>query len=314
VSDDVGPRSSRAQSETPGFTDFDWPSGWHQGDDDNGTGWATSGPKNSDDAGSSPPLNEPGKDHASKASESPPPVIEAFPDPEYPQEPSPQTDVDSRSLPWPVTVAAIAAAVLVVVLVVIIVVIVASTPKDPTPTAAPSYTTSTVASQPPAPAPITVTSSLTVTVTTPPPFTTTTTTAAAAPDPEAASLQQLQAWADADRSGVYQGATHPDQWVPQLGSKKLGTRDNGVTYDYSIILQDFLQLKNRYSGAKPQLLRSGDWSTFGESDYWVTIADVTFSNSDGALQWCRGEGLDNNHCYAKLISTTHSVDGSTAYN
>ena len=32
------------------------------------------------------------------------------------------------------------------------------------------------------------------------------------------------------------------------------------------------------------------------------------------LSWCSDHGFDRNHSYAKLISTTHAVAGSTAFN
>jgi serine/threonine-protein kinase len=311
VSHKVGPRS---QSDTG----FDW-SAWHQGDDDAESSWTASQTRRSEDvdSGSGPSETEQGFSY--EASDSPPPVIDAFPEHEsQQQEPLPAEAGDEWSVPWPVTVTAIGASLVVVVLVIVIVVMAMNNGgSDQPPTAAPSttvyrepsFTTSSTMAAPP---PVTVTSQQTVqqtvTVTSTPP-----TTTAQPYDSEADSLRQLQAWANADRQAVLNGATHPDQWVPQLSSKKLGTVDNGVSYNYARILQDFLQLKNRYPGANPQLLRSGDWSTFEKPDYWVTIAGVTFPNSGGALEWCREEGLDSHNCFAKLISTTHSADHSTAY-
>ncbi|OSC41896.1 hypothetical protein B8W66_07330 [Mycobacterium decipiens] len=77
------------------------------------------------------------------------------------------------------------------------------------------------------------------------------------------------------------------------------------------MLQEHLQLRQRY-GAR--LLWSGDWSTFSAPKFWVTVADITFPNSTGALAWCRNQGIDRDHCIAKIISTTRPVAGSTAYN
>jgi serine/threonine kinase PknH len=76
-------------------------------------------------------------------------------------------------------------------------------------------------------------------------------------------------------------------------------------------LQEHQQLRQRYSA---RLLWSGDWSTFSDADFWVTIAGIRFPNSAGALAWCRDKGFDRDHCVAKLVSTTHPVAGSTAYN
>jgi serine/threonine-protein kinase len=310
VSHKVGPRSAQSQSDTG----FDW-AAWQQGDDDAESSWTASQTRRSedDDSGSGP--NEPEQGFAYAASDSPPPVIDAFPEHESQQQrPLPEETADAGSIPWPITVTAIGACLIVVVLVVVIIVMASSNSGQPEPATAgpsttpyrePSFTTSSTMAPPP---PITVTSQQTVTVTSTPP-----TTTAQPYDSEADSLSQLQAWANADRQAVFNGATHPDRWVPQLSSKKLGTVDNGVSYNYAKILQDFLQLKDRYPGANPQLLRSGDWSTFGKPDYWVTIAGVTYPTSAGALGWCRDAGLDSHNCFAKLISTTHSEDHSTAY-
>jgi serine/threonine-protein kinase len=77
-------------------------------------------------------------------------------------------------------------------------------------------------------------------------------------------------------------------------------------------LQEHLRLRQQY-GAK--LLWSGDdWSTFDAPNYWVTIAPITFRDASGALLWCTSHGLDSDHCYAKLVSTTHGAAGSTAFN
>jgi hypothetical protein len=68
----------------------------------------------------------------------------------------------------------------------------------------------------------------------------------------------------------------------------------------------------RYPGAR--LLWSGNWSTISGQDFWVTVAGITFGDSAGAPAWCRYQGFDRDHCAAKLVSNTHLVDGSTAYN
>ena len=121
--------------------------------------------------------------------------------------------------------------------------------------------------------------------------------------------QQLRQIADGDRAFV--SAHLADYWVPLLSTKHPGTVDNGVTWDNAMTLQEHQTLRQRYSG---RLLWSGDWSTFSGKDFWITIAGITFSNSAGALAWCRDKGFDRDHCNAKIVSTTHSVDGSSAYN
>lgn len=103
-----------------------------------------------------------------------------------------------------------------------------------------------------------------------------------------------------------------DRWVPQLSSKRPGVVDNGVVWDNAMTLQEHLRLRNQYPGVR--LLWSGDWSTFSAPDFWVTVAGMTFPTSAGALTWCRSQRFDRDHCAAKIVSTTHPVDGSTAYN
>ena len=102
-----------------------------------------------------------------------------------------------------------------------------------------------------------------------------------------------------------------DRWVPQLSSKRPGVVDQGVVWDNELTLEEHLRLRQEY-GAK--LLWSGDWSTFDAPNFWVTIAPITYPTASGALAWCREQGFDRNHCYAKLISKTHGVAGSTAFN
>ena len=102
-----------------------------------------------------------------------------------------------------------------------------------------------------------------------------------------------------------------DLWVPQLSSKRPGVVDEGLVWNNALTLQEHLRLRQQY-GAK--LLWSADWSVFNGPNWWVTIAPITFATSDGALQWCRSQGFDRDHCFAKLVSTTHGISGSTALN
>lgn len=134
--------------------------------------------------------------------------------------------------------------------------------------------------------------------------TTTTTTMSAPADPEA----QLRQYVNDDRKWV---TANLDRWVPQVSSKRPGVVDDGIVWDNATTLQEHIQLRQQY-GAR--LLWSGDWSTFSASNFWVTVAGVSFPTAEGALAWCRDNNRDSWHCFAKLISTTHPVEGSTAYN
>lgn len=129
------------------------------------------------------------------------------------------------------------------------------------------------------------------------------------PPPPADPHQQLVDLANADRGYVMSQLA--DRWVPQLSSKRPGVVDDGLVYNDTLTMQEHQRLRQQY-GAK--LLWSGDWSTFDGSGWWVTVASAVFSDAAGALQWCTSHGLDPDHCYAKLISTTHGISGSTAHN
>jgi eukaryotic-like serine/threonine-protein kinase len=126
-------------------------------------------------------------------------------------------------------------------------------------------------------------------------------------DSDAAALAQLQQLAAGDREYVRDQLA--ERWVPQLSSKRPGVFDDGVVYNNALTLQEHLRLRNQYNA---KLLWSGDWTNFDASNYWVTIAPYTFNDSASALAWCRNQGLDADHCYAEVISTTNS--GRTAHN
>lgn len=234
--------------------------------------------------------------------QNPPGHYQHFPSP--PTVPAYQQADDSRRFVVP-TLVAVAAALVVVVIVLVVVVVVGNqksgsdnpTVAYPTP-GRPTYQTTEEAG----PAP---TYRTTTTPSTTRPAALPTTTAATTPDPE----QQLRQYVNLDRSVVAREAA--DKWVPQLSSKRPGIRDNGVVWDNAMALQEHLQFRKLYNA---KLLWSGDWSTFSEPNFWVTIAGITFDDSKGALMWCSSNGFDRDHCIAKIVSTTHPVAGSTAYN
>ncbi|KUI22725.1 hypothetical protein AU193_10495 [Mycobacterium sp. GA-1285] len=130
------------------------------------------------------------------------------------------------------------------------------------------------------------------------------------PDVETTSGNQLRAIAASDKPLVL--ADLADSWVPQVSSKWVGLVAEGRTWTQSAILAEHQQLRQTYPGVR--LLWSGDWSTFSDSNFWVSIVGPSFPTSEGALAWCRNAGRDRDHCFAKLVSTTHPVEGSTDYN
>ena len=54
-----------------------------------------------------------------------------------------------------------------------------------------------------------------------------------------------------------------------------------------------------------------DWRTFNGPDWWVTVVGSPSTDAAPALGWCDAHGLDADHCYAKIISSTRGVDGTT---
>ena len=130
------------------------------------------------------------------------------------------------------------------------------------------------------------------------------------PTSESANGSQLRSIAASDQPFVR--ATLAERWVPQVSSKRVGMVAEGRTWTDAMILSELEQLRLSYPGVR--LLWSGDWSTFSDSNFWVTIVGTGFPTADQALAWCTSNGFDRDHCYAKLISTTHPVQSSTAYN
>jgi cytoskeletal protein RodZ len=129
------------------------------------------------------------------------------------------------------------------------------------------------------------------------------------PAPSDQAVGQLRAIAASDQPYVL--SMLADRWVPQLSSKRVGLVAEGRTWTNALILAEHQQLRQTYSNVR--LLWSADWSTFSGSEFWVTIVGSGFATADEALAWCRSNGFDHDHCFAKLISTTHPVEGSTAY-
>jgi hypothetical protein len=130
------------------------------------------------------------------------------------------------------------------------------------------------------------------------------------PTSESTSGSQLRAIAASDQPVVLNGLA--ERWVPQLSSKRTEMVAEGRTWTDAMILSEHQQLRGSYPGVR--LLWSRDWSTFSDSNFWVTIAGTPFATAEQALAWCTSSGFDRDHCYAKLISTTQPVEGSTAYN
>lgn len=125
-------------------------------------------------------------------------------------------------------------------------------------------------------------------------------------DPDAA-LNQLSRQISLDRPQVQSELA--EAWVPQLSSKRPGTVADGISYGYIDILKDHLALRS--TSHRARLVWSGDWSSFREGDFYVTVATMPFRTSAEVNAWCDQQTLDSDHCFAKRLSTVAGPEGST---
>lgn len=129
-------------------------------------------------------------------------------------------------------------------------------------------------------------------------------TETALPDDPGQALKQL---AETDKTSVM--AELDGKWVPQLSSKKKGLEAEGKTWNDKEILDEHQGLREKYP--RVQLIWSGDFASFKEDNFWVSIAGIGYDNPEGALSWCSTNGLGADHCYAKQLNTSGGHEGTT---
>jgi hypothetical protein len=213
----------------------------------------------------------------------PAPVL--IPGPPPPREPAPIAAATTRPAKLTAGIVGAVAVVVAVVLVVTIAAVTKDRPAGPAPSdvAAPAVTTSVEH-----------------------------TTAPATPDPrpsdEDSARQLLDAQVANDRPQVEALAS---AWVPQLSSKRLGLVADGTTYDHRAIWADFTNLRARYPEAL--LLWSGDYSSFLQANFWVTVVPRSYSSGESANSWCDSAGIDKDGCFAKRITHAGGYAGSTVH-
>lgn len=144
----------------------------------------------------------------------------------------------------------------------------------------------------------------------PPSAATTSTSPPTTPSPalsaEDDAQNQLTRQVSLDRPQVQ--AELAEAWVPQLSSKQWGLVVDGTTYHYTEILNDHLALRSAYDA---RLLWSGDWSSFGKDDFFVTVAPVPFPTPEATNAWCDTQSIEPENCLAKRLSTVTGPEGST---
>ncbi|WP_131259992.1 hypothetical protein [Brevibacterium aurantiacum] len=123
-------------------------------------------------------------------------------------------------------------------------------------------------------------------------------------DDPAKALDQL---IESDRPSVK--ADLIGKWVPQLSSKKLGLKAEGKTWKEKDILAEHQELREEFP--RVQLVWSGDFSSFKEDDFWVTVVGIGYDEPDQALSWCSSHGLGADYCYAKQLNTSGGTEGTT---
>lgn len=100
-------------------------------------------------------------------------------------------------------------------------------------------------------------------------------------------------------------------WVPQISSKKDGLVAAGKTWTNADILDEHLRLRERFAGAR--LVWSGDWTTFSDPNFWVTVVGPSRQFPFQANSWCDTQGFAVDDCFAKYISSIFGVPGTTVY-
>ncbi|HEY2762678.1 MAG TPA: hypothetical protein VGJ13_01465 [Pseudonocardiaceae bacterium] len=135
------------------------------------------------------------------------------------------------------------------------------------------------------------------------------TTTAPLPSDPAVAYAELNQQVMADSVEVRSSIA--ERWVPQLASARKGLVVNGVTFDYTDILQEHLALREKYPQAR--LVWSGDWPVFDGKDFFVTVLAVPFGTAQDANGWCDQQGIDGDHCFAKLLSQARRPAGTTGH-
>ena len=119
---------------------------------------------------------------------------------------------------------------------------------------------------------------------------------------------QLDAYTE---EGTEKAAGLEGEWVTQVSAKNVGLKADGKTWSAQDILNEYEANKVKYPGAI--LIHSGDWASYKDGSYWVTVVDTGYSDPEQALDQCRSWGLDRNHCIAKRLVKDGSPKDNSAY-
>lgn len=127
--------------------------------------------------------------------------------------------------------------------------------------------------------------------------------------PSASAQEELDGFVE---SGTEAAASLEGQWVTQVSAKKVGIEADGKTWSAQDILDEFKANQVKYPGAI--LIDSGDWDSYKEGDYLVTVVGTPYDDPEAALDKCRSWGLDRDHCLAKrLVKDGEYSEDNSAY-
>ena len=90
-----------------------------------------------------------------------------------------------------------------------------------------------------------------------------------------------------------------DVWIPQLSSNS----------DSPTAMAKYNALSARYSGVF--MVASGDFTSFRNPGYYVTMIAIPFGSPAEANHWCDAQGFAADDCLAKRLSHTAGPDGSS---
>ncbi|HEY2221366.1 hypothetical protein [Actinomycetospora sp.] len=116
----------------------------------------------------------------------------------------------------------------------------------------------------------------------------------------------LEAQREADRGAL---TAADGSWVPQVSSKRVGLVADGITYDNDAIWRQFSTISSAHPDAR--LLWSGDWASFSQSGFWVTVIDEPSASAASANAWCDAQGFPADQCFAHRLLTTSAPGKNT---
>ncbi|MGH3906936.1 MAG: hypothetical protein ACRDTE_22550, partial [Pseudonocardiaceae bacterium] len=125
----------------------------------------------------------------------------------------------------------------------------------------------------------------------------------------AAAYEELNRQVQVDDAEVRSSVA--EAWVPQLASARKGLPVNGVIFDYPDILAEHWALRQTYPQAR--LVWSADWPVFKGQDFFVTVLALPHATAEDANNWCDQQGIDGDHCFAKLLSQVSGFEGTTRH-